>query len=110
VVAKAISKYCGIQGFLTTMASREEYAAHVHTAILLTGATGYIGGRLLKELEHTAYPLRCLARRPQFLRAKWPLPLRLSAATCSTVTASTRPCTASIRPITWSTYGLDHGV
>lgn len=38
--------------------------------ILLTGATGYIGGRLLNVLEHTAYPLRCLARRPQFLQAR----------------------------------------
>jgi uncharacterized protein YbjT (DUF2867 family) len=38
--------------------------------ILLTGATGYIGGRLLKVLEHTTYPLRCLARRPQFLQAR----------------------------------------
>jgi len=38
--------------------------------ILLTGATGYIGGRLLKVLEHTAHPLRCLARRPQFLQAR----------------------------------------
>ena len=38
--------------------------------LLLTGATGYIGGRLLKVLEHTVYPLRCLARRPQFLRAR----------------------------------------
>jgi uncharacterized protein YbjT (DUF2867 family) len=35
--------------------------------ILITGATGYIGGRLLKALEKTVYRLRCLARRPQFL-------------------------------------------
>jgi len=35
--------------------------------ILVTGATGYIGGRLLKALEKTTYRLRCLARRPQFL-------------------------------------------
>lgn len=35
--------------------------------ILVTGATGYIGGRLLKTLEKTTYRLRCLARRPQFL-------------------------------------------
>ena len=35
--------------------------------ILLTGATGYIGGRLLKALERQAYRLRCLARRPDFL-------------------------------------------
>ena len=38
--------------------------------ILLTGATGYIGGRLLKALEYAGYPVRCLARRPEFLRAR----------------------------------------
>ncbi|MEK6285636.1 MAG: SDR family oxidoreductase [Acidobacteriota bacterium] len=38
--------------------------------ILLTGATGYIGGRLLKALESAGYPLRCLARHPEFLRPK----------------------------------------
>ncbi len=35
--------------------------------ILVTGATGYIGGRLVKTLEKTTHRLRCLARRPQFL-------------------------------------------
>ena len=35
--------------------------------ILLTGATGYVGGRLLKALEAAGYPVRCLARRPDFL-------------------------------------------
>lgn len=38
--------------------------------ILLTGATGYIGGRLLKALESSGYRLRCLARHPEFLRPK----------------------------------------
>jgi hypothetical protein len=38
--------------------------------VLLTGASGYIGGRLLKELEKAGWPLRCLARRPDFLRPK----------------------------------------
>lgn len=38
--------------------------------ILLTGATGYIGGRLLKVLEKSGRPLRCLARNPEFLRSK----------------------------------------
>ena len=38
--------------------------------ILLTGATGYIGGRLLQLLEHRGYRVRCLARRPEFLRPK----------------------------------------
>lgn len=38
--------------------------------ILLTGATGYIGGRLLKELEARGQRVRCLARQPEFLRAR----------------------------------------
>lgn len=33
--------------------------------ILLTGATGYIGGRLLRSLEEAGYFVRCLARHPQ---------------------------------------------
>ena len=35
--------------------------------ILLTGATGYVGGRLLKALQAAGYPVRCVARRPEFL-------------------------------------------
>ncbi len=37
--------------------------------ILLTGASGYVGGRLLRALERAGYGIRCLARRPEFLRA-----------------------------------------
>jgi len=36
--------------------------------ILLTGATGYVGGRLLLALEGTGRRVRCLARRPEYLR------------------------------------------
>jgi uncharacterized protein YbjT (DUF2867 family) len=43
--------------------------------ILLTGATGYVGGRLLRALEAKGQPVRCLARRPEFLRPRV-LPLR----------------------------------
>ncbi len=35
--------------------------------VLLTGATGYVGGRLLKALEESKFQLRCLARRPELL-------------------------------------------
>ncbi len=35
--------------------------------ILLTGATGYVGGRLLKSLEQEGRKVRCLARRPEYL-------------------------------------------
>jgi uncharacterized protein YbjT (DUF2867 family) len=38
--------------------------------VLLAGATGYIGGRLLRVLEHAGYPIRCLARRPEVLQAR----------------------------------------
>ena len=35
--------------------------------VLLTGATGYVGGRLLPALEARGLRVRCLARRPEFL-------------------------------------------
>ena len=38
--------------------------------VLLTGATGYIGGRLLKALERAGTRVRCLARRPEFLEPR----------------------------------------
>lgn len=38
--------------------------------ILLTGATGYVGGRLLRALEASGRRVRCLARRPEFLTAR----------------------------------------
>lgn len=36
----------------------------MHAKILLTGATGYVGGRLLRHLEERNQLLRCLARDP----------------------------------------------
>ena len=38
--------------------------------VLLTGATGYVGGRLLKVLEESQFHLRCLVRRPELLRPR----------------------------------------
>lgn len=38
--------------------------------ILLTGASGYVGGRLLRSLESRGYRVRCLARRPEALEQK----------------------------------------
>ena len=35
--------------------------------LLLTGASGYVGGRLLARLEKRGLLVRCLARRPEFL-------------------------------------------
>ncbi len=38
--------------------------------IPLTGTDGYVGGRLLKSLERENLPVRCIVRRPEFLRAR----------------------------------------
>jgi uncharacterized protein YbjT (DUF2867 family) len=38
--------------------------------ILLTGATGYVGGRLLPRLVQEGYRVRCLAREPNHLRGR----------------------------------------
>ena len=35
---------------------------------LLTGGTGYVGGRLLRRLERDGLPVRCLCRNPETLR------------------------------------------
>ena len=40
--------------------------------ILLTGASGYVGGRLLRALESRGCAVRCLARTPERVRASGP--------------------------------------
>lgn len=45
----------------------------VKPPVLLTGASGYVGGRLLSTLERAGYPIRCLVRvPPAFNRATGP--------------------------------------
>ena len=38
--------------------------------ILLTGASGYIGGRLLTHLEERGERIRCLVRHPTYMRLR----------------------------------------
>ena len=38
--------------------------------VLLTGATGYVGGRLLPRLRATRHEIRCLTRRPDEFRSR----------------------------------------
>jgi len=38
--------------------------------VLVTGATGYVGGRLVPLLEAAGLSVRCLARRPEALRSR----------------------------------------
>ena len=44
--------------------------SEVERWILVTGATGYIGGRLVAALERAGHRVRCLARRPETLRGR----------------------------------------
>ena len=48
----------------------------------VTGASGYIGGRLLKAFESAGRPVRCLARRPIFFDQESLHPRKLSKADC----------------------------
>ena len=48
---------------------RQGDSAGIRTRMhLLTGATGYVGGRLLRRLEEDGLPVRCLCRDPEALR------------------------------------------
>jgi uncharacterized protein YbjT (DUF2867 family) len=38
--------------------------------VLLTGATGYVGGRLLRKLEESGRAVRCMVRRPEALSGR----------------------------------------
>jgi uncharacterized protein YbjT (DUF2867 family) len=52
------------------MGNHDANAAHGQKLILLTGATGYVGGRLLHELQQRGVRVRCLARKPEYARAR----------------------------------------
>ncbi len=54
-------------GTLTPRGARNTGAS---PTVLLTGATGYVGGRLLPLLESLGHRVRCLARRPVELRSR----------------------------------------
>ncbi len=41
-------------------------------SVLLTGATGYIGGRLLRRMTDAGHEIRALARRPEHIRMRAP--------------------------------------
>lgn len=52
------------------MNNAETFPAKNPNLILIAGATGYVGGRLLHALESSGHPVRCLARHPESLRER----------------------------------------
>ena len=71
--------------------------------ILLTGATGYIGGRLLRRLEEGGRAVRCLARQPGTPFHDGAEHRSRRRATASTKRRSTARSPACTPPITWCT-------
>jgi len=61
--------------------------------VLITGATGYVGGRLLAELAGTGCRMRCLVRRPEHFRQRVPADVEVVAGDLL-VAESLRPALA----------------
>ena len=52
------------------MSQTEQAVAQVNAPVLVTGATGYIGGRLVPRLLEAGLSVRCLVRDCERLRGK----------------------------------------
>ena len=50
--------------------------------VLVTGASGYVGGRLVRALVDRGQRVRCLARRPAYLRPRVPAGVDIVAGDC----------------------------
>jgi uncharacterized protein YbjT (DUF2867 family) len=76
--------------------------------VLVTGATGYVGGRLLESLEARGYELRCIARRPEFLRSRVGPRTEVFAADLLDE-ASLRPALAGIHTAFYLVHSMGSG-
>jgi uncharacterized protein YbjT (DUF2867 family) len=61
------------------MSRPPELAARPQAPILVTGATGYIGGRLMRLLAAEGRPVRAMARRPEYLASRAPAGVAVAA-------------------------------
>jgi len=77
--------------------------------VLLTGATGYVGGVLLPELERQGHAIRCLARRPGKLAGKTGPATEVMAGDASDPADLARAC-AGIDVAYWLVHSMESGV
>ena len=71
--------------------------------ILVTGATGYVGGRLVPRLLGAGYRVRCLARDPARLAGRpWPGAEIVAGDVLAARDAAARHGRRRARHITWS--------
>ena len=77
--------------------------------VLLTGATGYVGGCLLAELERRGIAVRCLARRPEKLAGRAGPQTEVMAGDATDPADLARAC-AGIDVAYWLVHSMESGV
>ena len=77
--------------------------------ILLTGATGYVGGVLLDVLQSRGLDVRCLARRPEKLSGKTTPLTEVIAGDASDPDDLARAC-AGVDVAYWLVHSMESGV
>jgi uncharacterized protein YbjT (DUF2867 family) len=77
--------------------------------ILLTGATGYVGGVLLGELQRQGHVVRCLARRPEKLAGRTGPATEVMAGDASDPDDLARAC-AGMDVAYWLVHSMEGGV
>lgn len=77
--------------------------------ILLTGATGYVGGCLLDAFERRGIPLRCLVRRPEKLAGRTAASTEVMQGDASDPADLARAC-AGVDVAYWLVHSMEGGV
>ncbi|MFM8736040.1 MAG: SDR family oxidoreductase [Pirellulales bacterium] len=77
--------------------------------ILLTGATGYVGGRLLDDLQRRGLHVRCLVRRPEKLAGRTTATTEVMTGDASDPADLARACTG-IDVAYWLVHSMEGGV
>ena len=77
--------------------------------ILLTGATGYVGGCLLDELQRRGHAVRCLVRRPEKLAGRVVATTEVVQGDAADETDLARAC-GDVEVAYWLVHSMEGGV